>query len=175
MRRPSLLFLIIALVFSLSNTACSGSRKARDYSYLLDEDATYSGSVKKVPLKAVKVVSTAQSYIGTPYKFGGASKKGMDCSGLVCTSFKTIDKELPRTSRDMSKKGKQVSKSQLAPGDLVFFSAGSGGKINHVGLVSSVRGKEVTFVHATTSRGVREDKLSDPYWKKRFRKGTRVL
>lgn len=117
-----------------------------------------------------KVVKTAMSYIGTPYQYGGMSRKGMDCSGLICTSYKAVNKSLPRTSAAMSTSGRSVPIKRVAPGDLVFFSSNNGSRINHVGMVTKVSGRKVEFIHATTSRGVRIDSLDDPYWNKRFRK-----
>ena len=72
--------------------------------------------------KAAKVISTARSYIGTPYKFGGTSRAGLDCSGLMLLSFKEVNITLPRTSAEQSNFGTAVKYSDLIPGDLVFFS-----------------------------------------------------
>lgn len=158
----------------MSLFACNPARQVKKYDYL-----TKDGKGKTAPASAnrevQKVVNTAKSYIGTPYKYGGMSKRGMDCSGLVYTSYKSINKELPRTTTLLSQSGQKVNRTQLKTGDLVFFnSKGRGNKINHVGLVVSVRGKKVEFVHSTTSRGVRVDQLNEGYWSDRFRKAVRV-
>ena len=120
-----------------------------------------------------RVIKTARSYIGTRYKYGGMSRKGIDCSGLVCTAYGSVNRELPRSSSQLAQSGKEVVRKKVQPGDLVFFSAKNGSKIDHVGLVVSVRGSNVEFIHATTSNGVRTDLLNDEYWNKRFRKAVR--
>lgn len=184
-----LAYSLILLSCMLSVVACSPSRQARKYDYLTRErdggSTNTSSSPTKTPVRnnkpikgkmdVQKVVTKAQSYIGTPYKYGGTSKRGMDCSGLVCTSYQVIDKKLPRTAAQLAQTGTKIRRNDLRPGDLVFFNAkGHGTKINHVGLVVSVRGKDVRFIHSTTSRGVREDSLNEGYWSSRFRKAVRV-
>lgn len=123
------------------------------------------------------LITTARSYTGTPYKWGGTTRAGMDCSGLLLNSFKSIDYAIPRTSAEQSKTGKKVSKSSIQPGDLVFFATGKKKrKITHVGLVTEVRGSDnIKFIHASTSLGVVESNLKSDYYTKRFRQARRVL
>src|SRR5882672_6129016 len=73
---------------------------------------------------AETVVEAARKYIGTPYKYGGTTRSGMDCSGLLLNSFNAIDMSLPRTSEAQSKIGMKVDMEELQPGDLVFFATG---------------------------------------------------
>ena len=123
------------------------------------------------------VIKTARSYTGTPYKWGGTTRKGMDCSGLLLNSFKAIDYKIPRTSAEQSKTGKKVSKSDIKKGDLVFFATGKKKrKITHVGLVTEVKGKDhIKFIHAASSTGVTESNLASDYYKKRYRYARRIL
>lgn len=123
----------------------------------------------------LKVVQAARSYIGTPYKYGGTSRAGMDCSGLLCASFESVGIKIPRSSYEQAEMGSEVRLRELAPGDLVFFSDHkAGGKVSHAGLVTAVRGSEaVTFVHSSTSRGVVEDNLYAEYYRKTFVKAVR--
>jgi probable lipoprotein NlpC len=122
------------------------------------------------------VIAKARSYVGTPYKWGGTTSSGMDCSGLLLNSFKAIDYDIPRTSAQQKKTGKRVSKDEIRKGDLVFFATSKKKrKVTHVGLVTERRGSEITFIHASTSRGVMESSLSNSYWGKRFRQARRVL
>ncbi len=123
------------------------------------------------------VIKKARSYTGTPYKWGGTTRSGMDCSGLLLNSFNAIDYKIPRTSAAQSKIGKKVSKGDIKPGDLVFFATGKKKrKITHVGLVTEVRGKSnIKFIHASSSVGVTESNMASNYYKKRFRMARRVL
>ncbi len=123
------------------------------------------------------VIKTARSYTGTPYKWGGTSRSGMDCSGLLLNSFKSINYDIPRTSAEQSKVGKKVSKSDIKKGDLVFFATGKKKrKVTHVGLVTEVKGKGyIKFIHASSSIGVTESSLTSDYYKKRFRYARRIL
>jgi cell wall-associated NlpC family hydrolase len=117
-----------------------------------------------------KVIATARSYFGTPYRSGGVSRMGMDCSGLVVTSFNSISKKLPRQSKDQYSAGEPISQSRLKPGDLIFFAdpkIGSG--ITHVGIVTEVlKDGNVRFCHASSSLGVKENLLNDSYFKKTY-------
>ncbi|MFN0204521.1 MAG: C40 family peptidase [Bacteroidia bacterium] len=131
--------------------------------------------VENTEAAATKVVDFAKSHIGTPYKSGGTSKEGMDCSGLVYACYQSIGMKLPRTSNDMSKFGNVVDK-EVKAGDLVFFDSNNGGKINHVGLVSKVSTPtDASFIHASSSKGVIESKLTTGYWKDKHKKTMRVL
>lgn len=124
-----------------------------------------------------KVITTARTFVGTPYKYGGTTRSGMDCSGLLLNSFKAINMPLPRTSEAQSKAGKEVKMNELKPGDLVFFATGDKKKkITHVGLVTDVKKKDnVKFIHSSTSLGVVETNLYSDYYIKRFRTARRVI
>ena len=97
------------------------------------------GSSKKTNYKKTKtdaIIAFAKTYSGTKYKYGGMTKKGIDCSGLLFISFQSEQINLPRTARDMSKKGTKISLSKVQKGDLLFFKTNKKKRtINHVGLV----------------------------------------
>ncbi|HSI90171.1 MAG TPA: C40 family peptidase [Adhaeribacter sp.] len=126
--------------------------------------------------KIEKVISTARSYYGTPYRYGGNTRIGIDCSGLLCQSFSAVNYQLPRTSAQQSQVGATVRPKDLQKGDLVFFSASRGSRqITHVGMVTEVKkpNEEVIFIHASTRLGVIEDNLYAGYWNNLFVKAVR--
>ncbi|WP_076548718.1 C40 family peptidase [Maribacter ulvicola] len=126
--------------------------------------------------KADEIINTALSFSGTRYKFGGTTKKGMDCSGLLYISFGEHDVQLPRTSIHMAEEGHRVTVKNVEKGDLLFFKTTRGSKrINHVGMVVGTDNDEITFIHASTSRGVTVSSLKDGFWNQAFVKATRIL
>lgn len=125
---------------------------------------------------AFTVIETAKSYRGTPYRFGGTTRAGMDCSALVFHSFYSIGINLPRMSADQSKLGQKVNVNQVKPGDLLFFATGKRkNQVTHSGIVTEVNKGEVRFIHASTSLGVTEDYLSSKYWSNAFLFAKRLL
>lgn len=123
-----------------------------------------------------KIIGAARAYTGTPYRWGGTTRAGMDCSGLLVVAFQAGGAKLPRTSLEQSKVGKSVSLYELQPGDLVFFSASKSrpGKVTHVGMVTEIRSKhDVQFIHASTKLGVVENNIYSDYYRRIFVKARR--
>ncbi|MCL2690282.1 MAG: C40 family peptidase [Chitinispirillia bacterium] len=120
-----------------------------------------------------KLVQAAESYLGTPYKYGGMSRAGVDCSGYTVLVYREVyGVNLPRTSAKMWKKGRPLSVSAARPGDLCFFRMrGKKGKIDHVGIYMGNN----RFIHASTSSGVMYNNLKDDYYSKRFAGIRRML
>ena len=119
-----------------------------------------------------EIVRIAKTFVGTPYRAGGTSRKGVDCSGLVFAVYGEFDIRLPRTSLDQSRIGEQVGRSGLKPADLLFFRTSRRSSISHVGIYIG-GGK---FIHASTrERRVRMDALSDDYYKRRFTVARRIV
>lgn len=123
-----------------------------------------------------RIIKQAKSFDGTPYKFGGTTNKGMDCSGLVYTAFKSEDIYLPRISSDMAREGVRIKLENAQPGDLLFFKTNSRrNRINHVGIVVEANDKEVLFIHSSTSKGVITSSINETYWQRAFSEARRIL
>lgn len=122
------------------------------------------------------ILVEAESYLGTPYRYGGMTRKGIDCSAFVLSVFgASAGMTLPRVAASQAQEGEKVEKTDLQKGDLVFFSQGRG-RISHVGIVESVSAEgDIKFIHAATSRGVMISSLADSYWGPKFRFAKRVL
>ncbi|MBJ6366481.1 C40 family peptidase [Snuella sedimenti] len=126
--------------------------------------------------KAETIITYAKQFEGVRYKWGGTTKNGMDCSGLVFESFRASNILLPRISRDMAKKGNEVPLNKVKNGDLLFFKTQNRrNTINHVGLVITSNNKNIKFIHATTQRGVIVSSLTENYWKTSFVEARRIL
>ncbi|MBP2629806.1 MAG: hypothetical protein H6Q70_434 [Firmicutes bacterium] len=116
------------------------------------------------------IVATAKKYLGVPYKFGGDNPKGFDCSGYLQYIFAENGMKIPRTADEQYKIGTSLTQSQLKTGDLVFFTTYEKGA-SHCGLYLG-NGK---FIHASSSKGIHIDELSDAYWKPRYIGAKRIL
>ncbi|HSF54169.1 MAG TPA: C40 family peptidase [Algoriphagus sp.] len=125
---------------------------------------------------AFTVIETAKTYRGTPYKYGGTTRSGIDCSALVFHSFYSIGVNLPRRSEDQSKLGQKVNINQVQPGDLLFFATGKKkNQVTHSGIVTETAKGDIRFIHSSTSLGVTEDFLSNRYWTNAFLFAKRIL
>jgi cell wall-associated NlpC family hydrolase len=161
---------VLILIFLICFTSCKSSKRA---AINTKKVVLVETSVNKL---AETVIENAEDYNGVRYKFGGTSRKGMDCSGLIYVSFKKENILLPRISRDMAKKGQLVQLRQVEKGDLLFFKTGKSKKeINHVGLVTRSNKGRIEFIHATTSRGVITSSLKENYWNDAFVEARRIL
>jgi cell wall-associated NlpC family hydrolase len=115
-----------------------------------------------------QLVDFAEKYLGSPYKYGGETPNGFDCSGFTSFVLHEFGKNLPRMSSEQYKEAKKLKIADAQPGDLVFFDSGSG--INHVGIIVSNNNGIINMIHSSTSSGVIITNIADSsYWKKRLK------
>ena len=178
--------LILLVAFLLSNCIVKKKTtygKKRSITVEASEESTTAEEASEPEIivdaettKADAIINTALTYSGVKYKFGGTSRKGMDCSGLLYVSFNQNEVTLPRVSSEMAGEGKMIRLEKVKKGDLLFFKTSRKGKrINHVGLVVSVKRNEIKFIHSTSSRGVIVSSMREGFWNHSFVKATRVL
>lgn len=116
------------------------------------------------------VLSQYKNWKGTPYQYGGSTKKGIDCSAFTQNFYKTYySKNLPRMTDAQMVTGRKVK--YLKPGDLVFFKTNKRSKVLHVGIYY----KNNQFLHAATSTGVTMSSLDNSYWKSHFIQARRII
>lgn len=173
--------LLIALICF---TSCGSSKRAK---VVTKKERSITSKTKKESSKSTKksssentlvnnIISKAETFEGVRYKYGGDSKKGMDCSGLIVTSFKSEDIQLPRTTTQLSTHGDWIDLKKVKEGDLLFFATKKNSRrINHVGIVTKIKGKDLEFIHSTSSKGVITSSLSERYWYLAFVQARRML
>jgi len=139
---------------------------------LLEEMSTTKSVSEEV---SELILSAAFDFEGVRYRFGGTTRSGLDCSGLVMNAFTDTSINLPRNSSEMAKVGDKISKNDAQKGDLIFFKTGRGNRISHVGIVTEVIDDEIKFIHSSTTRGVIVSSTKEDYYKRRFVQINRVL
>lgn len=174
--------ILILFLGALLMISCGSSQKViksppkRIKKQIKKKTKTIPTTVTTNPTIADKIVWTAVTYKGVPYKYAGTSNAGMDCSGLIYTSFKKRNVFIPRTSEQMFASGVPISLKEVKRGDLLFFKTSrKRGRVNHVGLVTSAKKGDIRFIHSTSSRGVIVTSLNSRYWKRAFVGAKRVL
>lgn len=161
----------IAMICLVTFNSCSIFKRA-EKGQSKEKEKQISLSEKNIS----KAIAEARKYMGTPYKSGGNDKQGIDCSGLVKIAFDHTSVILPRTTKEQYQFGKFVELQEAKKGDLIFFNTSKkkNGEVNHVGIITSVN-PEIVFIHASSSKGVMENKLSEPYYQKSFVNLVRII
>ena len=131
--------------------------------------------MEELSTKGLQLVELAMEYLGVPYRYGGASPSGFDCSGFVYYLCKSLGVSVPRTATSQWNGGyDKVSKSELRPGDLVFFSNYSGGSsIGHVGIY--IGNNEFIHSSSPTSGGVIISGMAESYYDARYVGACRIF
>ena len=170
MNKPVLrIMLLLSVALCLLATGCHSSRR---------QAAVKTVEYDRPGLKGVEpstghhLVDEARKWLGTRYRYGGDSRKGTDCSGMTMQVYKKITGiKLPRDSRSQQSFTKRIKRTDLTPGDLVFFASKAGGsRVGHVGIY--IGGGE--FIHASSSRGVIISSLDERYYTSHFHSAGRV-
>ena len=125
-----------------------------------------------------EMLDYAFQFRGVRYRSGAAGPKGFDCSGFTSFVFKKFGYNLNRTSGGQIYDGEKVSRSELQPGDLVFFNGRAiGRRIGHVGIVTEVNKEDNTFkfIHAACHAGITESQSDETYYRRRYMGACRVI
>ena len=150
---------LIALLLPLVLVACASAPR---------QDVAYATEKRLTPHE--RAAATAATMVGKPYRYGGATPAGFDCSGLILFSYRQAGAALPRSTAEQRRATQRVKLAELKRGDLLFFDQ-EGRKNSHVGIYLGGR----KFVHAPSSgKQVRSDTLDNPYWKKHLSEIRRV-
>lgn len=128
-----------------------------------DEPGILKGKVKNL-------TDEAKRYIGVPYRFGGITPEGFDCSGFIKYVFDRIGVDLPRSADEQFEKGNKINLNSLKPGDLVFFNTYDEG-VSHSGIYMG----SGDFISATTSQGIAIASMKSGYWHDRYIGASRVI
>jgi lipoprotein Spr len=170
-------FLLSTIIVMCSLSALNAQNKAKETSKLEDPDnlaSQYFSQVMGVAVDAtsnVKLYKFIYEWIGTPYRFGGNTKNGIDCSAFTKAIYdKVFNTTILRNSRDIFSMVNPLPKDELKEGDLVFFKIKSR-SITHIGIYLG----DSRFAHASSTRGVVISNLNEPYYSRYFYKGGRIV
>lgn len=157
-------FVCLAIAFAFAGCAAGTARPEAE-----GAENTVAASAASKPGGRREVVAIAEQMIGKPYRYGGSSPRGFDCSGLVQYSYTQAGYSVPRESIKQYQTSRDVKMSELQAGDLLFFRIN--GKISHVGIFI----EKDRFIHAPSSgKKVVYGSLTNPYWRAHFVKAGRV-
>ena len=171
-RRFKHISLWVGIIVTMVLTSCGTRAPRYDFQSLAHAAVRLDMDIDEKDNHALYI--EAARWMGVPYRYGGKTMRGVDCSGFVMNVFREVyGKSLARSSADMLKRNcRKVGRAKLKEGDLVFFRTGRGKRKvpNHVGIYL----KNGKFIHASTSRGVIVSSLSEPYYVRTWLTGGRV-
>ncbi len=172
------LYFRILLIFAISISSCRSHKetikiettKNTTTSKKVQEKYAIILKVDKSKIENIKLYAFIDEWYGTPYKYGGKNKTGIDCSNFTSTLYSSIyNKSISGSSSSIFEKCSTISKSNMEEGDFVFFKI-DGNKVSHIGVYL----QNNKFVHATAKKGVMIDDLDEPYYKKYYFKSGRI-
>ena len=147
----------------------SSGNSAPDLQSQQEMDALVAEVMSEAPPLRVSLEAQHEDWKGVPYRYGGLSPRGVDCSGFVYLTFLSrLGMEVPRTTTELLQSGEKVKRDEIQVGDLVFFRTGPGNR--HVGIYMG----NGDFLHASSSQGVMTSSLSNPYWRQRYWQARRL-
>jgi len=161
-RKVSILIITVIFLFTGCTSVVRYSSENHTTEISTTEHDTASVPDNSLNKERETIIKTASNYLGTPYCYGGNGDACFDCSGFVNAVYLKAGIDLPRVSRDIYKMGISVNDETVQPGDLVFFKRGN--TINHVGIYYG----DGKMIHASTSKGVVIQSLSDSYFSSHF-------
>lgn len=163
-----LIFILTGLIFILSS--CRTSAPRLDYQALARASILLGVDINMEDNH--KLYLEAANWIGTPYRRGGDSKRGTDCSGMVYQIYRKVYRiQVPRNTEALKSRSNKIAKRNLKEGDLLFFTSNrSKRKVAHVGIYL----KNGKFIHASTSKGVIVSRLSEDYYNRHWISGGRI-
>ena len=168
-----MLIRLATFLFAIVLVGCGSAPQKTPVHNASQSDSAYTNSrTKSLSSSAAirgKLYSQYRDWRGVKYAYGGLSRQGIDCSGLVYVTYRDqLGMKLPRSTKQQAKEGRAVEYKQLRAGDLVFFK--TGGKQKHVGIYI----EDGKFLHASTRSGVLISRLSDDYWKNNYWQSRRM-
>ena len=167
--------LLVGCLYSLSSFA---QQSVSQQDTMLTASVQPSDTAARKNSKQVdEIISYAKKFLGTPYKYAGATPSGFDCSGFISYVFGNFGFSLVRTAGGIAEFGETVRLSEIQPGDLMFFKGrdASSSRVGHVAMVVEVAPGAIKFIHASSSRGIVIDNFTtSKYYIPRFIKAKRL-
>lgn len=179
MKRFRLIYLSCIFLYAIVLSSCGSSKEnarlydPKEVAYLSKQLQIELSNKDKQDDKNMPLYAEVSLWLGSPYRYGGMTKKGTDCSGFVMQVYRKVyNKKLPRSTAGLAKaKYKGVAKRNLQTGDIVLFATGQNKRtVSHAGIYL----KNGKFIHASTSNGVMINDIDDNYYKKTWVRAIRV-